>query len=225
MGASAAPSAQKLSLGLAFASTVSAFYVEAWWLERRELSERWLLGSLGATLAVLSLGALLSGGLTSPVLPLLFAPIVVGFAAFGRARPSSLLLGAAALALLALGAFGPLTGFPAPPSTAARGMLLVSSLTSLSLLALGVIGLVDAHASVAAGLERMRADLLEEAERRAGSVEQLGAQVAHEVKNPLAAARGLVQLVARKIDDEKDRQRLSVVVAESIARSPCSKIT
>jgi signal transduction histidine kinase len=93
-------------------------------------------------------------------------------------------------------------------------MLLVSSLTSLALLAVGVIGLVDAHASVAAGLERMRADLLEEAERRASSVEQLGAQVAHEVKNPLAAARGLVQLVARKIEDEKDRQRLAVVVTE-----------
>jgi signal transduction histidine kinase len=214
LGASAAPSAQKLALAAAFACTVSAFYVEAWWLERRELSERWLLCSLGATLAVLSLGALLSGGLTSPLLPLLFAPVVVGFAAFGRARPSSLLLGAAALALLALGALGPLVGFPAPPSTAARGMLLVSSLTSLALLAVGVIGLVDAHSSVAAGLERMRADMLEEAERRASSVEQLGAQVAHEVKNPLAAARGLVQLVARKVDDEKDRQRLAVVVTE-----------
>ena len=75
LGASAAPSSQKLVLAAAFASTVSAFYVEAWWLERRELSERWLLCSLGATLAVLSLGALLSGGLTCPVLPLLFALI------------------------------------------------------------------------------------------------------------------------------------------------------
>jgi signal transduction histidine kinase len=214
LGASDAPSAQKLAVAAAFAGTVSAFYVEAWWLERRELSERWLLCSLGATLAVLNVGALLSGGLTSPVLPLLFAPVVVGFAAFGRARPSSLLLGAAALGLLALGALGPLVGFPAPPSAAARGMLLVSSLTALALLAVGVIGLVDAHSSVAAGLERMRADMLEEAERRASSVEQLGAQVAHEVKNPLAAARGLVQLVARKVDDEKDRQRLAVVVTE-----------
>lgn len=214
LGVSAAPVAQKLALGVAFASTVSAFYVEAWWLARRELSERWLLGSLGATLAVLSLGALLSGSLTSPVLPLLFAPVVVGFAAFGRARQSSLLLGGAALTLLALGALGPLLGFPAPPSAAARGMLLVSSLTSLALLAVGVIGLVDAHSNIAAELERMRADMLKEAERRAVSVEQLGAQVAHEVKNPLAAARGLVQLVARKVADAKDRERLAVVVTE-----------
>lgn len=214
LGTSAAPTSQKLALGAAFASAVSAFYVEAWWLERRDLSERWLLASLGATLAVLSLGALISGGLTSPVLPLLFAPVVVGFAAFGRARPSSLLLWAAALSLLALGALGPLAGFPALPAGALHGMLLVSSLTSLALFAVGVIGLVDAHSRIAAQLERMRTDMLKEAERRAESVEQLGAQVAHEVKNPLAAARGLVQLVARKVDDAKDRERLAVVVTE-----------
>ena len=214
MAMSSAPSSQKLALGAAFASTVGAFYVEAWWLRRRELSERWLYGSLGATLAVLSVGALLSGGLTSPVLPLLFAPVVVGFAAFGRARPSSRLLGGATLALLLLGALGPLPGFPALPSATLRGMLLVSSLTSLALLAVGVIGLVDAHSRIASELERMRADMLKEAERRAANVEQLGAQVAHEVKNPLAAARGLVQLVARQVEGEKDQQRLAVVVTE-----------
>jgi two-component system sporulation sensor kinase B len=38
--------------------------------------------------------------------------------------------------------------------------------------------------------------------------------VAHEVKNPLAAARGLVQLVERRLTDERDKQRLAVVVSE-----------
>jgi signal transduction histidine kinase len=147
------------------------------------------------------------------MLPLLFAPVVVGFAAFARARMQALWTSAFVILLLLYG-FGPLSGFPVLPERALRGMLLVSSATSFALLAVGVTGLVEAHSRIGAELERMRADMLKEAERRASSVEQLGAQVAHEVKNPLAAARGLVQLVARHVADDKDRQRLAVVVSE-----------
>lgn len=211
---SAVPTLQRSALGLAFATTIGAFFVEAWALGRRPLSERWLLVSLALTLAALGTGALLSGGLASPVLPLLFAPAVVGFAAFARARPSRLLFGETLLVLLLLGALGPLASFPELPEPTARGMLGVSSAASLLLLAVGVIGLVDAHARIAAELDRLRFDMLQEAERRALSVEHLGAQVAHEVKNPLTAARGLVQLVERRLVDERDRGRLAVVVTE-----------
>jgi signal transduction histidine kinase len=210
---SPAPSAQKLALGVALSSTVSAFWLEAWWLTRHGLTERWLFWSLAATLGALSLGALLSGGLISPLLPLLFAPVVVGFAAFARAR-LRVLWTATFVILLLLHAAAPFPGFPLLPERALRGMLVVSSATSLALLAVGVTGLVEAHARIGAQLERMRTDMLKEAERRASSVEQLGAQVAHEVKNPLAAARGLVQLVARRVTDDKDRERLAVVVGE-----------
>jgi signal transduction histidine kinase len=108
----------------------------------------------------------------------------------------------------------PLAAFPELPSTTLRGMLWISATASLSLLAVGVIGLVDAHARIAEELDRLRADMLQEAERRAVSVEHLGAQVAHEVKNPLAAARGLVQLVERNVEAEQDIRRLAVVVTE-----------
>jgi signal transduction histidine kinase len=210
--ASGASALQKLVVGATLSGTVVAFFIEAWWLERGVLSERWLLSSL--TLLCLTIGAGLSGGLQSPFLPLLFAPVVVGFAAFARARRSAFLfcVTAGALACLALatpsGAFGVL---PAPWATR---MLLVSAVGSLALLAAGVIGLVDAHAQIAATLERMRTDMLKEAERRALSVERLGAHVAHEVKNPLTALRGLVQLVARKTEDPRDRERLAVVIGE-----------
>jgi signal transduction histidine kinase len=211
---SAAPALQKSALAAAFAGTVGAFWLEAWWLGRHRLTERWLLASLAATLGALSGGALLSGGLTSPVLPLLFAPVVVGFAAFARARVSAVLWLGALAALLLLYGVAPLASFPALPEPALRGMLVVSSVTSFALLAVGVTGLVEAHTRIASELERMRSDMLKEAERRATSVEQLGAQVAHEVKNPLAAARGLVQLVARHVTGDKDQQRLAVVISE-----------
>lgn len=214
MAGSSAPAVQKLALGAALGATVIAFFAEAAWLKRRALTERWLFASLALTLLVLSVGGLLSGGLVSPLLPLLFAPVVVGFAAFARAPQSGLLLGVAATALLLLALVAPLAAFPPLPAPAALYMLLISALMSLALLAVGVISLVDAHARIAAELERVRADMLREAETRAMSVEHLGAQVAHEVKNPLTAVRGLVQLVQRKITDARDQERLNVAVAE-----------
>ena len=209
-----APALQKGALAIALGTTVGCFFGEAWWLAGHELTERWLFVSLASTLAALGAGALLSGGLMSPLLPLLFAPIVVGIAAFAPARQGWLLLAEGGLVLLVLEGLGPLAAFPVLPKPTLEPMLLVSSLTSLALLAVGVTGLVDAHARIAAELDRLRGDMLQEAERRAASIEHLGAQVAHEVKNPLAAARGLVQLVARHQSDERDEQRLAVVVTE-----------
>jgi signal transduction histidine kinase len=211
---SVAGGVQRAALGLAFGATISAFFFEAWWLGRRPLTERWLLCSLALTLGALGGGALLSGGLSSPFLPLMFAPVVVGFAAFARAHPSWFLLGEALLLFSLLGWAGPHGAFPELPLEAAHGMLWISATTSLALLAVGVIGLVDAHARIAAELDRLRVDMLDEAERRAASVEHLGAQVAHEVRNPLAAARGLVQLVERHVESERDKHRLAVVVSE-----------
>ena len=201
-------------LGGALGATVAAFFVEAFWLERRALTERWLFVSLLLTLLVLGTGTALSGGLQSPLLPLLFAPAVVGFAAFARSLPSAFLLAVALLCLLAVAQIAPLPGFPAPPAPWLARMLLISAATSFALLAVGVIGLVDAHARIAAELDRMRTDMLAEAERRAQSIEHLGAHVAHEVKNPLTAVRGLVQLVQRKVQEPRDRERLDVVIAE-----------
>jgi signal transduction histidine kinase len=213
VGASDAPVPQKLALGIAFGSTVLAFFVEAWWLRRHALGERWLFVSLALTLVALATGSLLSGALASPVLPLLFAPVVVGFAAFGRSRASGALFTVACASLLALAIVGPLSAFPAPIDPWHWRMTLASGITALALLAVGVIGLVDAHARVSEKLDRMRADVLDEAERRAKSVDRLGAEVAHEVKNPLTAARSLVQLVSRRAED-RDRERLDVVLTE-----------
>lgn len=212
-GGDFAPAHQRVAMALALGLTVSAFFLEAQWLRRRPLTERWLLSSLGLTLLALGVGSLLSGGLVSPVLPLLFAPIVVGLAAFGQSIRSGALIGEAVVIVLVL-AFGPIAGFPRIPWPEVHAMLLINTLFALILIGIGVTGLVDAHGNVSVQLERLRRDTVLEAERRSASVERLGAEVAHEVKNPLAAARGLVQLVTRRITDERDAERLNVVVGE-----------
>jgi signal transduction histidine kinase len=211
---SSAPDAQKGALLAALGLTALAFFVEGAWVRRRGLSERWLFASLTLTLVALSTGAALSGGMSSPVLPLVPTPVVVGFAAFEKSRRSLLLLAVALTALVLVAWLGPSSTFPALPLATASHMLLVSSVLSLLLVWVGVVGLLEAHSRIASELDRMREDMLNEAERRATSVEHLGAHVAHEVKNPLAAARGLVQLVQRKTSDERDRERLDVVVRE-----------
>jgi signal transduction histidine kinase len=215
---STAPVLQKRALGAAMVALVCVFAGEAWWLKRRALTERWLLISLSLTLAALMIAALLSGGLASPLLPLLFAPVVIGFAAFARSRACALLLVLTLAALLLLSLAAPLALFPALGAPWSLRMLLISSALSFGLLFVGVVGLVDAHTRVAEQLERMRADLLREAEQRALSMEKLGAQVAHEVKNPLTAVRGLVQLVQRSDDKARasgrDQERLGVVIEQ-----------
>jgi signal transduction histidine kinase len=49
------------------------------------------------------------------------------------------------------------------------------------------------------------------------SLQSVGAKVAHELKNPLASVKGLVQLLARGAGDPRTRERLDVVQSE-IAR-------
>lgn len=207
------PRAQRLLLALALGGAVLAFFAESAWLRRRTLSERWLFGSLLLTLLTLASGTLLSGGLGSPMTPLLFAPTVVGFAAFARSRQSAVLFIATLVALSLSAWLGPLPGFAVPPAPWGGRMLWISCVLALALLAVGVISLVDAHARIAGALERVRTDMLREAELRASSVEQLGARVAHDVKNPLTAVRGLVQLVQRG-SSGRDQERLGVALTE-----------
>ncbi len=77
---------QLIALACLLSTMFLLFCVEAWYGRRTLVSERWLLWSLRLTVTALCLACGLSGGLHSPFLPLTFAPVVVAFAAFGRAR-------------------------------------------------------------------------------------------------------------------------------------------
>lgn len=215
LASSAAPRAQAVAIALAMSGTVLAFAVEAWVLARRPLGERWLGTSLALTVLALGTGAALSGGLDSPLLPLLFAPVTVALAAFGPRPGASATLGLTAV-VLALLAIVPLPFAPIPSPH--RGWMTAwSTLLALTLARLGVVALVDAYRSVGERLDRMRAELVDEAARRARESEALGAKVAHEIRNPLTAVKALVQMLARRTADERDRRRFDVVL-EEVAR-------
>lgn len=210
---SGASATQRVVLGAAFGTAIALFFVERWWLGRREVSERWLGASLLLTVGILALGCALSGGVVSPLFPLVLAPVVICIAAFGRTWLAAL-TSAVAFAIVAALALVPSDAPFAPiPDPWRRAMLVTSFGGLLALCYAGVAGLVSAYVRTGEMLERMRVATLEEAAGRMRATEQVGAKLAHELKNPLAAIKALLQILRDRVD-EKGTQRLEVALGE-----------
>jgi signal transduction histidine kinase len=208
--ASGASIEQRIALAAAIGSALAAFVVERWWLARARVTERWLEVSLALTAVLLALGCALSGGVASPLLPLVVAPVVVAAAAFGRTRAT---IAISALGLAAVIALAVAPSLPAIADPWSRAMLAVSFAGLLALAYAGVAGLVGAYVRGGRVLEQMRVATLEEAANRMRATEQVGAKVAHELKNPLAAIKALLQILRDRVD-ERGLKRLEVALAE-----------
>lgn len=208
------PRAQLAAMTVVGSTALCFFAWEAWRGKRLPISSRHLSLSLLVTLVGLTIGSAATGGARSPLLFMTFAPTVVGFAAFGRSRASDALFVAGLFAFVLVALLPPGVPFPPLPDGAARGLVVVCGACALLLLRLGVAALTDAHAAareVAAGAGE---DVVAAAAARTAAVEAMGAKVAHEVRNPLSAIRGLVEVIAEKVADERDKKRLDVVRGE-----------
>ncbi|MCP3139716.1 two-component system sensor histidine kinase NtrB [Pyxidicoccus xibeiensis] len=208
------PSAQLRVLAVGMTLLLGFFTWEAWRGRARDFPEAWLFRSLLLTTVGITAGCAVTGGLASPLLPMLFAPVVTTFAAFGLGREGTGALVATVLLSAGLGALPPDVPFPRLPSPQAEWLRLLFLLVSLLLLRASVAGLTEAWRRSGALLERLRAESLDAAEARAAALESMGASVAHELKNPLSSVKGLVQLLARSASEPKARERLAVVQSE-----------
>lgn len=209
-----APPLQRAVVMVLSGSLLAFFVVESWLARRRAMAPSWLWRSLVITALGLGGACVATGGLASPYVPLLLAPTVTAFAAFGRGRASAAMLGllaGIALSLALLPAGWPLPALPGPQRAL---MLGVTTVLAAALLRVSVAGLSDAHEHAGATLERVRTELLAGATERAAALESMGAQVAHEIRNPLTAIRGLVELLAGGAADERARRRFEVVRGE-----------
>lgn len=209
-----APPAQLRAVGLGVGALLGFFVYEAVHYRRVAASAEQLRRSLLITAVALLFACAATGGMRSPMLPLLLAPVGVTFAAFGRSRTASLLLAVAVLGLAVLWFLPSGTPFPAIPARQAAPMALGSVTVALVLLWYGVTSLSDAYVRSGEALARTRGAALDAIAARAQDVESIGARVAHEIRNPLTAIKGLVQLLARGARDDKDARRLEVVLAE-----------
>lgn len=209
---SGAPPQQLQVLGPGMASMLALFIAEAWVGRRRPVSPRWLAWSLHITVAGLAFAAAMSGGLRSPFMPLLLAPVVVAFAAFGRRRESVVMVAWFAVALAVLALVPAAWPWPAMPRPYAVAMTGATSVVALALAYVGVAQLSDALMSSRETLLRTREEALLSTVERLRSLEGLGAKLAHELKNPLASIKGLAQLSVGDVDDARARKRFEVLL-------------
>ena len=209
-----APAAQLRVLGPGIAALLGFFVYEAVRFRREAVREAQLRRSLVVTAAALLLACAASGGPRSPMVPLLLAPVGVAFAAFGRGRGNTVLLLAVLAGLAGLSLLPAELPFPAIASPQAAVMTVASAGGSLVLLWIGVTGLTTAYARSGEALASTRDGMLEAMNERMRGAESLGARVAHEIRNPLTAIKGLVQLLARGEHEARDQKRLEVVLAE-----------
>src|SRR6185312_8633360 len=127
--------------------------------------------------------------------------------------------GFAALALLSHTPVGQLAG-PLAPSAA--GVSVVHASVAVFAIFVTMTGIFRMGWSLSQGYERAalelasrREELCSENEDRTRALEGIAARLAHEVKNPLAAIKGLSTHMARNATDPKSAERLAIVAAEA----------
>jgi two-component system, NtrC family, sensor histidine kinase HydH len=154
--------------------------------------------------------AAVTGGVRSPLLFPFIGSYFAAVAVVGDRRPTRLLLfaiaaGTGVLALLPRAWTGP------ELSGAVGGLL-----TAVSVLGVGaLLAPVDAETRRKRDqVARARAEMASDALTRAQSLEQVGAKVAHELKNPLTGVKALVQLGLRSSAEAASHERLEVVEKE-----------
>jgi len=156
----------------------------------------------------------LTGGLRSPLLIAALTPLSGMLVTFGWSREAKwavrvVLAGAVLLIVLPASWFGPVVPDPYFAELVGLTLFAVAFLHSAYLIAM-TRALSESHGRV----DRARDLMTHQAMARAKELEQLSAQLSHELKNPLGAIKTLVQLSRRDACDEKSRERLQVAESE-----------
>jgi signal transduction histidine kinase len=161
----------------------------------------------------------LTGGIVSPLVPMLFAPLGIGFAAFGPSREERRLLVMLALVVLSSGLVTAFVPDLALPRHAVAPVLGLAVAASAILLRVGVSSLTGAHVRAVHDRDAAMSALAAASAARTKELELVGSRLAHEVKNPLTAVRALAEGMAERAREKgqgtsRDAERLEVVLAE-----------
>lgn len=166
-------------------------------------------------LAVMTLITAITGGLRGPMAPFVFLSALIPMLVFGDNR---FVMGQHIRVVAVIIILGFLPEEVLGPTMDVRYQALITA--SVAGCALYVITqrVRQFLASAKAGfleLDRMREERLAEASERLQRMQSVSSRIAHELKNPLAAIKSLVQLTA-KSSDSKGCERLAVVEEEIV---------
>lgn len=166
-----------------------------------------------------------TGGLASPLL--MMAALLIAGAATSLREPRWLrpavfavfLAGFVTLAVLSRTDVGKLSGALVPGAGGASPAYVCIALLAALLTTVGVhrmgCTMTCGYERAALELVERREELCSENEDRTRELEGMAARLAHEVKNPLAAIKGLSAHMARNAGDPKVAERLGIVAAEA----------
>jgi signal transduction histidine kinase len=199
--------------GVVLAHTIAHLLMLRWVVRPQRVERAVVIGS-ATILILMSALVAVTGGLDSPLavcLPVLLLPAALMLGAGLPLRVMGLALVCFFLALLAAPSWMVGPPWPAAQGHALRAVALIWAIGALFLFT-GRVGAATRAAADALGDLREERLALELGHLR--RLQSVGAKVAHELKNPLAAVKGLVQLVARSADAERATERLEVVQGE-----------
>lgn len=214
LAASGYPLWRTLALGGTFAAVLLFTIVEVRMAARRVLTTRQLFAAQLATLFGHSIAVLLTGGLASPLWPAVIGHVGAGFAVFGRGREGGFALGLAIVLLLVMLAC-PGPWFGSAVADPYRSVLFAWALLySIFLLRAGSYNVNDAFRRAGLEIDQLKEEILATQVERSSRLESLSAKVAHELKNPLSAVKGLLGLVAKSPLEDKAKERMEVMHKE-----------
>jgi signal transduction histidine kinase len=162
-----------------------------------------------------AVGCALTGSIASPLVPM-GLPIVVSAALVLESRRDALMVAVAfVLATASLVIGWPHLPYPALFDGRATELFAGSiAFTAVVMLRFG-LDVTEAYTELALELAERREELFADAESNTRSLEGVAARLAHEVKNPLAAIKGLSTHMARGASDAKTAERLGIVAQEA----------
>lgn len=207
-------------MGATLVATLSFFVYEARRFAREGLTAGSVPFNVWLGLGFLYNAILVTGGLASPLLPLVAALSFIGGVSLRpRYRPWLALTQLGALGSMAVAQLsGLVTGLPlrylgsAPPAALAALVTAVGVMCTMAIVA---------GAAVRRTFDGMlrealahRDELLATHRAHARELEALSGEIAHELKNPLATVKGLTQLMVRESGRAQPVERLDVLSGE-----------
>jgi signal transduction histidine kinase len=181
--------------------------------EPQKAASSFILMNISAQLFVVG-SAALTGGVHSPFLPGAVLPAIISLLFFGPQAVSRWMALGNGLLIIAMVLLPTDVVGPALPTDHYAITIVIALAWNLFMLHL-LVGKLSVVASRAGeSMACLREERLSDAEAQLRRLQSVGAKVAHELKNPLAAIKGLCQLVARTPESARTQERLAVVASE-----------